>query len=146
MQNEFADCTWGKHPERGASADLTKMPHSLIAGATGRGKSAGNNVILNSLLYKKHLADHLILIDPRKSGAAQRSQPLSAFCPTTRSEPIVTETTKVVQTLNSLIIEMETRYDLLKSAETRTLPSTTPNLGPPPQPSKATVFYRTSYW
>ncbi|MBK8969529.1 MAG: DNA translocase FtsK 4TM domain-containing protein [Lewinellaceae bacterium] len=105
-------------------ADLTKMPHLLIAGATGQGKSVGINVILNSLLYKKHPSQiKLILIDPKKVELfpyARLANHFLGFLPD-QIEPIVTETSKVVQTLNSLIIEMETRYDLLKSAETRNI-------------------------
>ncbi len=105
-------------------ADLTKMPHLLIAGATGQGKSVGINVILNSLLYKKHPSQvKLILIDPKKVELfpyARLENHFLGFLPD-QTEPIVTETTKVVQTLNSLIIEMESRYDLLKTAEVRNI-------------------------
>ncbi len=105
-------------------ADLTKMPHLLIAGATGQGKSVGINVILNSLLYKKHPSQvKLILIDPKKVELfpyARLENHFLGFLPD-QVEPIVTDTHKVVQTLNSLIIEMETRYNLLKSAEVRNI-------------------------
>jgi len=105
-------------------ADLTKMPHLLIAGATGQGKSVGINVILNSLLYKKHPSQvKLILIDPKKVELfpyARLENHFLGFLPD-QVEPIVTETTKVVQTLNSLIIEMESRYNLLKTAEVRNI-------------------------
>ena len=105
-------------------ADLTKMPHLLIAGATGQGKSVGINVILMSLLYKKHPSQvKLILIDPKKVELFPYSRlenHFLTFLPD-QVEPIVTETTKVVQTLNSLIIEMEARYDLLKRAEVRNI-------------------------
>ncbi|MCB9354063.1 MAG: DNA translocase FtsK [Lewinellaceae bacterium] len=105
-------------------ADLTKMPHLLIAGATGQGKSVGINVILASLLYKKHPSQvKLILIDPKKVELfpyAKLENHFLGFLPD-QLEPIVTETSKVVQTLNSLIIEMETRYDLLKKAEVRNI-------------------------
>jgi S-DNA-T family DNA segregation ATPase FtsK/SpoIIIE len=105
-------------------ADLTKMPHLLIAGATGQGKSVGINVILNSLLYKKHPSQvKLILIDPKKVELfpyARLENHFLGFLPD-QIEPIVTDTHKVVQTLNSLIIEMETRYNLLKSAEVRNI-------------------------
>lgn len=105
-------------------ADLTKMPHLLVAGATGQGKSVGINVILMSLLYKKHPSQvKLILIDPKKVELfpyARLENHFLGFLPD-QVEPIVTDTHKVVQTLNSLIIEMETRYDLLKRAEVRNI-------------------------
>ncbi len=105
-------------------ADLTKMPHLLIAGATGQGKSVGINVVLMSLLYKKHPSQvKLILIDPKKVELFPYSRldnHFLGFLPD-QLEPIVTDTTKVVHTLNSLIIEMETRYDLLKKAEVRNI-------------------------
>jgi S-DNA-T family DNA segregation ATPase FtsK/SpoIIIE len=105
-------------------ADLAKMPHLLIAGATGQGKSVGINVVLMSLLYKKHPSQvKLILIDPKKVELfpyARLENHFLGFLPD-QIEPIVTDTTKVVHTLNSLIIEMETRYDLLKKAEVRNI-------------------------
>jgi S-DNA-T family DNA segregation ATPase FtsK/SpoIIIE len=105
-------------------ADLTKMPHLLIAGATGQGKSVGINVILNCLLYKKHPSQvKLILIDPKKVELfpyARLENHFLAFLPE-QPEPIVTDTSKVVSTLNSLLIEMERRYDLLKLAEVRNI-------------------------
>ncbi|MFN0014302.1 MAG: DNA translocase FtsK 4TM domain-containing protein [Saprospiraceae bacterium] len=105
-------------------ADLTKMPHLLIAGSTGQGKSVGINVILNSLLYKKHPSQvKLILIDPKKVELfpyARLENHFLGFLPD-QVEPIVTDTQKVVHTLNSLIIEMEARYNLLKSAEVRNI-------------------------
>jgi DNA segregation ATPase FtsK/SpoIIIE, S-DNA-T family len=105
-------------------ADLAKMPHLLIAGATGQGKSVGINVILMSLLYKKHPSQvKIIMIDPKKVELfpyARLENHFLGFLPD-QTEPIVTDTTKVVHTLNSLIIEMETRYDLLKKAETRNI-------------------------
>lgn len=105
-------------------ADLAKMPHLLIAGATGQGKSVGINVILESLLYKKHPSQvKLILIDPKKVELfpyARLENHFLGFLPD-QVEPIVTDTHKVVQTLNSLIIEMESRYDLLKRAEVRNI-------------------------
>lgn len=105
-------------------ADLAKMPHLLIAGATGQGKSVGINVVLMSLLYKKHPSQvKLILIDPKKVELfpyARLENHFLGFLPD-QVEPIVTETTKVVHTLNSLIIEMESRYDLLKRAEVRNI-------------------------
>lgn len=105
-------------------ADLAKMPHLLVAGATGQGKSVGINVVLMSLLYKKHPSQvKLILIDPKKVELfpyAHLENHFLGFLPD-QTEPIVTDTTKVVHTLNSLIIEMETRYDLLKKAEVRNI-------------------------
>ncbi len=105
-------------------ADLTKMPHLLIAGATGQGKSVGINVILMSLLYKKHPSQvKIIMIDPKKVELfpyARLENHFLGFLPD-QVEPIVTDTTKVVHTLNSLIIEMETRYDNLKKAEVRNI-------------------------
>ncbi len=105
-------------------ADLAKMPHLLIAGATGQGKSVGINVILMSLLYKKHPSQlKLVLIDPKKVELFPYSRienHFLAYLPGL-DEPIVTDITKVVHTLNSLIIEMETRYDLLKKAQARNI-------------------------
>ncbi|MCC6462086.1 MAG: DNA translocase FtsK 4TM domain-containing protein [Saprospiraceae bacterium] len=105
-------------------ADLAKMPHLLIAGATGQGKSVGINVVVMSLLYKKHPSQvKLILIDPKKVELfpyARLENHFLGFLPD-QVEPIVTDTSKVVQTLNSLIIEMETRYDMLKKAEVRNI-------------------------
>jgi S-DNA-T family DNA segregation ATPase FtsK/SpoIIIE len=105
-------------------ADLTKMPHLLIAGATGQGKSVGINVILISLLFKKHPSQvKLILIDPKKVELfpyARLENHFLGFLPE-QLEPIVTDTTRVVHTLNSLIIEMDTRYNLLKKAEVRNI-------------------------
>lgn len=105
-------------------ADLTKMPHLLIAGATGQGKSVGINTILMSLLYKKHPSQvKLVLIDPKKVELypyGQLTNHFLAFLPD-QEEPIITETKKVVNTLNSLCIEMDQRYDLLKKAHARNI-------------------------
>ncbi len=105
-------------------ADLAKMPHLLIAGATGQGKSVGINVILMSLLYKKHPSQiKFVLIDPKKVELFPYSaleNHFLAYLPGL-DEPIVTDITKVVHTLNSLIIEMETRYNLLKKAQARNI-------------------------
>ncbi len=105
-------------------ADLAKMPHMLIAGATGQGKSVGINVVLMSILYKKHPSQiKVIMIDPKKVELfpyARLENHFLGFLPD-QAEPIVTDTTKVVHTLNSLIIEMESRYDLLKLAECRNI-------------------------
>lgn len=105
-------------------ADLAKMPHMLIAGATGQGKSVGINAVLMSLLYKKHPSQiKLVLIDPKKVELSIYSKLEShflAFLPN-EEEPIITETKKVINTLNSLCIEMDTRYDLLKKANARNI-------------------------
>ncbi len=105
-------------------ADLTKMPHLLIAGATGQGKSVGINTILMSLLYKKHPSQvKLVLIDPKKVELfpyRKLANHFLAFLPD-QDEPIITETKKVVYTLNSLCIEMDQRYDLLKKAHARNI-------------------------
>ena len=105
-------------------ADLAKMPHLLVAGATGQGKSVGINTILMSLLYKKHPSQvKLVLIDPKKVELfpyASLTKHFLAFLPD-QEEPIVTDTTKAIHTLNSLCLEMDTRYDLLKKARARNL-------------------------
>lgn len=104
--------------------DLAKMPHLLIAGATGQGKSVGINTILCSLLYKKHPSQlKLVLIDPKKvelSPYAKIDSHFLAYLPD-QLEPIITDTAQVVKTLNSLVIEMEARYDLLKKAQARNI-------------------------
>ena len=105
-------------------ADLAKMPHLLIAGATGQGKSVGINTILMSILYKKHPSQvKLVLIDPKKVELFPYSRlenHFLAYLPG-QDEPITTETTKVIHTLNSLCIEMDTRYNLLKKAHARNI-------------------------
>lgn len=105
-------------------ADLTKMPHLLMAGATGQGKSVGLNVILTSILYKKHPSQvKFILVDPKKVELTlfnKIERHYLAKLPDTE-EAIITDTTKVVHTLNSLCIEMDNRYDLLKKAMCRNL-------------------------
>jgi len=105
-------------------ADLAKMPHLLVAGATGQGKSVGVNVILMSLIYKKHPSQiKFVLIDPKKVELfpyARLENHFLAYLPGL-DEPIVTDTTKVVHTLNSLLIEMDTRYTLLKKAKARNI-------------------------
>lgn len=105
-------------------ADLAKMPHLLIAGATGQGKSVGINVVLMSLLYKRHPAEvKLVLIDPKKVELypyAKLENHFLSFLPGS-PEPITTETSRVIHTLNSLCIEMDQRYDLLKKAATRNI-------------------------
>ncbi|MBR3951825.1 MAG: DNA translocase FtsK 4TM domain-containing protein [Bacteroidaceae bacterium] len=105
-------------------ADLTKMPHVLVAGATGQGKSVGLNAIISSLLYKKHPAElKFVLVDPKKvefSIYSAIERHFLAKLPDTE-EPIITDTNKVVQTLQSVTREMDMRYDLLKSAKVRTI-------------------------
>lgn len=105
-------------------ADLAKMPHLLIAGATGQGKSVGINTILMSLLYKKHPSQvKLVLIDPKKVELfpfAKLENHFLSYLPGS-DEPITTETNKVVHTLNSLCIEMDERYNLLKAAAARNI-------------------------
>lgn len=104
--------------------DLTKMPHLLMAGATGQGKSVGINVILSSLLYKKHPSQlKLILVDPKKVELSLFNKIERHFLAELpgSEEPIITDHKQVVNTLNSLCIEMDNRYNLLKDAGTRNL-------------------------
>jgi len=105
-------------------ADLAKMPHLLVAGATGQGKSVGINTILMSLLYKKHPSQvKLVMIDPKKVELFPYSfldKHFLGFLPDAE-EPIITDTKKVISTLNSLTIEMDARYDLLKKAKARNI-------------------------
>jgi len=104
--------------------DLCKMPHLLVAGATGMGKSVGLSAIMASLLYKKHPSQiKFVLVDPKKVELTLYSKIENHFLaklPDT-DEAIITDTTKVVNTLNSLCIEMDERYNLLKSAKLRTI-------------------------
>ena len=104
--------------------DLAKMPHLLMAGATGQGKSVGLNAVLTSLLYKKHPAEvKFVLVDPKKVELTlfnKIERHYLAKLPDTE-EAIITDTTKVVNTLNSLCIEMDARYDLLKTAMVRNI-------------------------
>ncbi len=104
--------------------DLAKMPHLLMAGATGQGKSVGLNAILTSLLYKKHPAEvKFVLVDPKKVELTlfnKIERHYLAKLPD-EEEAIITDTTKVVNTLNSLCIEMDARYDLLKNAMVRNI-------------------------
>jgi S-DNA-T family DNA segregation ATPase FtsK/SpoIIIE len=104
--------------------DLAKMPHLLMAGATGQGKSVGLNAILTSLLYKKHPAEvKFVLVDPKKVELTlfnKIERHYLAKLPDTE-EAIITDTTKVINTLNSLCIEMDQRYDLLKDALCRNI-------------------------
>ncbi|MEN0004498.1 MAG: DNA translocase FtsK [Bacteroidota bacterium] len=105
-------------------ADLAKMPHLLVAGATGQGKSVGINAILMSLLFKKHPSQvKLVLIDPKKVELfpySKLEQHFLAYLPG-QDEPITTETNRVIHTLNSLCIEMDNRYNLLKKASSRNI-------------------------
>ena len=105
-------------------ADLAKMPHLLVAGATGQGKSVGINSILVSLLYKKHPSQlKLVLIDPKKVELfpySKLDKHFLAFVPD-QEDPIITDTKKVIYTLNSLCIEMDQRYDLMKKARARNI-------------------------
>ncbi|MFZ1359731.1 MAG: DNA translocase FtsK, partial [Saprospiraceae bacterium] len=105
-------------------ADLAKMPHLLIAGATGQGKSVGINAILLSIIQHNHPAYvKLVLIDPKKVELSIYSRLESHFlCMLPdQDEPIITDTKKVIRTLNSLVIEMDSRYDLLKKAGVRNI-------------------------
>lgn len=109
--------------------DLAKMPHLLMAGATGTGKSVGLNAVLASLLYTKHPSElKLVLVDPKKvefSLYSKIERHYLAVMPDELSkepdkrEPVITDVKKVVRTLNSLCIEMDSRYDLLKAAKVR---------------------------
>ena len=104
--------------------DLCKMPHLLVAGATGMGKSVGLSAIMASLLYKKHPSQiKFVLVDPKKVELTLYSKIENHFLaklPDTE-DAIITDTTKVVNTLNSLCIEMDERYNLLKAAKLRTI-------------------------
>jgi S-DNA-T family DNA segregation ATPase FtsK/SpoIIIE len=104
--------------------DLTKMPHLLVAGATGQGKSVGLNAILISILYKKHPAQvKFVLVDPKKVELTLYNKIERHFLAKLPGEEdaIITDTSKVVNTLNSLCIEMDDRYELLKVAGVRTI-------------------------
>lgn len=106
-------------------ADLTKIPHLLVAGATGQGKSVGLNAIITSLLYKKHPNElKFVLIDPKKvefSVYAPIADHFMAKVPDDDEEPVITDVTKVVRTLKSLCTLMDSRYDLLKMAGVRNI-------------------------
>ncbi len=104
--------------------DLAKIPHLLVAGATGQGKSVGLNAIITSLLYKKHPNElKLVLIDPKKVEFSVYSRIANKFMAAVpdEEEPIITDVTKVVRTLNSLCALMDSRYDLLKKAGARNI-------------------------
>ena len=104
--------------------DLTKMPHLLMAGATGQGKSVGLNAVISSFLYKKHPAEvKFVLVDPKKIELTlynKIERHYLAKLPDS-SDSIITDNTKVIKTLNSLCIEMDNRYELLKNAMCRNL-------------------------
>ena len=104
--------------------DLAKAPHMLVAGATGQGKSVGLNAIVTSLLYKKHPSElKFVIIDPKKVEFAIYAPIEKHFLAKLpdAEDAIITDVTKVVQTLNSLCVEMDTRYDLLKKAGCRNI-------------------------
>ena len=105
-------------------ADLSRMPHLLLAGATGQGKSVGLNTIITSLLYKKHPAQiKFVLIDPKKVELTlytKLERHFLAKLPDSE-DAIITDTKKVIRTLNSLNIEMDSRYDLLRDAQVRNI-------------------------
>ncbi len=104
--------------------DLTRMPHLLVAGSTGQGKSVGLNAILISLLYRKHPAQvKFVLVDPKKVELTLYNKIERHYLAKLpgNEDAIITDTSKVVHTLNSLCIEMDDRYELLKIAEVRTI-------------------------
>ena len=105
--------------------DLAKAPHLLVAGATGQGKSVGLNAIITSLLYKKHPAElKIVLVDPKKVEFSIYNPLINHFLakvPDEDADPIITDVTKVVRTLNSLCKLMDTRYDLLKEVGARNI-------------------------
>ena len=105
--------------------DLAKAPHLLVAGATGQGKSVGLNAIITSLLYKKHPSElKIVLVDPKKVEFSIYNPLINHFLakvPDEDSDPIITDVTKVVRTLNSLCKLMDTRYDLLKEVGARNI-------------------------
>lgn len=104
--------------------DLAKMPHMFMAGATGQGKSVGLNAVLTSLLYKKHPAEvKFVLVDPKKVELTlfnKIERHYLAKLPDSE-EAIITDNTKVINTLNSLCIEMDNRYEMLKNAMVRNI-------------------------
>lgn len=104
--------------------DLAKMPHLLVAGATGQGKSVGLNAIITSLLYKKHPSElKLVMIDPKKVEFSMYNPLIKHFLAQVpdSDEPVVTDVKKVINTLQSLCREMDERYDLLKNAHCRNI-------------------------
>lgn len=128
---KFQECKYALPMAMGATisndvfiADLTKMPHVLVAGATGQGKSVGLNAIIASLLYKKHPSElKFVLIDPKMvefSLYSKLERHYLAKLPD-EEEAIITDPSKVVATLNSLCVEMDNRYNLLRNANVRSL-------------------------
>ncbi len=128
---KFQECKYELPMAMGATidnevfiADLTKMPHLLVAGATGQGKSVGLNTIIASLLYKKHPAElKFVLVDPKMvefSLYRKLERHYLAKLPD-EEEAIITDPLKVVTTLNSLCVEMDNRYNLLKNADVRSI-------------------------
>ncbi|MBR5706872.1 MAG: DNA translocase FtsK 4TM domain-containing protein [Bacteroidaceae bacterium] len=106
--------------------DLAKMPHLLVAGATGQGKSVGLNAVITSLLYKKHPAElKLVMVDPKMVEFSIYTPIIKHFLAkmpdVADTEAIITDTTKVIHTLKSLCIEMDNRYELLKEANVRSV-------------------------
>lgn len=105
--------------------DLAKIPHLLVAGATGQGKSVGLNAIITSLLYKKHPNDlKIVLVDPKKvefSIYSPIAKPFMAAVEENEDEPIITDVQKVVKTLKGLCVLMDNRYDMLKAAGARNI-------------------------
>ena len=105
--------------------DLAKIPHLLVAGATGQGKSVGLNAIITSLLYKKHPNElKIVLVDPKKvefSVYSPIAKPFMAAVEENKDEPIITDVQKVVKTLKGLCVLMDERYDLLKAARVRNI-------------------------
>ena len=104
--------------------DLAKMPHLLVAGATGQGKSVGLNAVITSLLYKKHPAElKLVMVDPKMVEFSIYAPIVKHFLAKMPDETdaIITDTTKVIHTLKSLCIEMDNRYELLKNANVRSV-------------------------
>lgn len=104
--------------------DLAKMPHLLVAGATGQGKSVGLNAVITSLLYKKHPAElKLVMVDPKMVEFSIYAPIIKHFLAKMPDETdaIITDTTKVIHTLKSLCIEMDSRYELLKNANVRSV-------------------------
>ena len=105
--------------------DLAKIPHLLVAGATGQGKSVGLNAIITSLLYKKHPNElKIVLVDPKKvefSVYSPIAKPFMAAVEENEDEPIITDVQKVVKTLKGLCVLMDERYDLLKAAHVRNI-------------------------
>lgn len=105
-------------------ADLASLPHLLIAGATGQGKSVGLNIILASLLYKKHPSQlKLVLVDPKKVELSLFNKLEKHFLATIpdAEEPIITDNKKVLKTLNALCVEMDIRYSMLKDASAKNI-------------------------